>query len=210
MLLDVLTVAVLAFFGTRLVAVARRSVTGRARHRTAEIVRGLRPRHFLRAAVVLAAVLALATVLVQVPGLSFGWWTALGGTGNVIVGSTSRTSGTPLAWLVPAVFLLLLVPALALLAEREEVMFRSGAEQWSFKRRVVTGLKFGLAHLIMGIPIGVALALSVGGWYFTWAYLRGFRRGGREAGLLESTRSHLAYNLEIVIVVALYLVGPAA
>ncbi len=206
MLVDVLTIAVLGFFGSRLVMAARQSVASRARQRTLVIVQGLRPRHFLRAPVVLAIVLVVAGALLQVPGLAFGWWSAIGGTGNVVVGSTSRTSGTALVWLVPAVFLVLLLPALGLFAEREEEMFRAGAERWSFGRRVTTGLRFGLIHLIMGIPIAVALALSVGGWYFTWAYLRGFRAGGREAGVLESTRSHLAYNLEVFGLVAVYLV----
>jgi hypothetical protein len=205
-LVDVLTVTVLAFFGSRLLIAARESVADRARQRTLTIVRGLRPRHFLRAPLVLAVVLALATVLLRVPGLSFGWWTALGGTGNVIVGSTNRTSGTMLVWLVPAMFLVLLIPALALFAEREEVVFRAGAEEWSWGRRFAMGLRFGLIHLIMGIPIGVALALSAGGWYFQWAYLRGYRRGGPSEAVLESTRSHLAYNLEVLILVAVYLV----
>jgi hypothetical protein len=210
MLVDVITVTVLAFFGSRLAAAARQSMAGRARERTVELMRGLRPRHFLRAPLVLAAIAVAATALLRIPGLSFGWWTALGGTGNVIVGSTSRTSGTLLVWLVPALFLVLLVPALGLFAEREEVAFRAGAENWSLARRAATGLKFGLIHLVMGIPIAVALALSIGGWYFTWAYLRGYRRGGRDAGVLESTRSHLAYNLEIVVVVVLVLIGVAS
>jgi hypothetical protein len=209
MLLDVLTVTVLAFFGGRLLVAARQSIGSRARSRTSEIGRGLRPRHFLRAPFVLVAVGAAAAVLLQVPGLSFGWWTAIGGTGNVILGSTSNTSGTVLVWLLPLVFLALLVPALALFAEREEVVFRSGAEEWSWGRRFGMGLRFGLIHLIMGIPIAVALALSIGGWYFQWAYLRGYRHGGREAGVLESTRSHLAYNLEVLLIVAVYLVGLA-
>jgi hypothetical protein len=209
MFVDVLTVTVLAFFGVRLVVAARQSVGGRARERTIEILRGLRPRHFLRAPLVLAAVLAVAAALLQVPGLSFGWWSALGGTGNVVLGSTDRTSGTVLVWLVPAFFLVLLIPALGLFAEREEIMFRAGAETWSTGRRVLTGLKFGLIHLIMGIPIGAALALSVGGWYFTWAYLRGYHRGGTDAGVLEATRSHLAFNIEVLTVVAVYVVSLA-
>jgi hypothetical protein len=204
-LVDVLTLTVLAFFGSRLIRAARESVADRARQRTVEIVRGLRPRHFLRAPLVLAIVLALSTVLLQIPGLSFGWWTAIGGTGNVIMGSTSRTSGTLLVWLVPAIFLALLIPALALFAEREEVVFRAGAETWNWGRRFAMGLRFGLIHLIMGIPIGVALALSAGGWYFQWAYLRGYHQGGPQAAVLESTRSHLAYNLEVLIIAAAYL-----
>jgi hypothetical protein len=153
---------------------------------------------------------AAAAVLIQLPGLSFGWWTAIGGTGNVILGSTNNTSGTVLVWLVPLAFLALLIPALALFAEREEVVFRSGAEEWTWGQRFAMGLRFGLVHLIMGIPIAVALALAIGGWYFQWAYLRGYREGGREAGVLESTRSHLAYNLEVLLIVAVYLVGLAS
>jgi hypothetical protein len=59
----------------------------------------------------------------------------------------------------------------------------------------------------MGIPIAVALALSVGGWYFTWAYLRGYRRTGSQwEAMMESTRSHLAYNLEIITIAIVVLI----
>jgi len=208
MSLDVLTVAVLALVGTRLAVAARTSIGPDARRRTRLIITGLRPRHFLLGLPVLVAVVAAAALLVQVPGLSLGWWTAIGGTGNIVTGGTSRTAGTSLEWLIPTVFLFLLVPALPLLAEREEEVFRVGAEDWSVARRAGKGLQFGLAHLVMGIPLGVGLALSLGGWYFTWAYLRGHRRGGgREAGLLESTRSHLAYNAVVLGIVALVVAG---
>jgi hypothetical protein len=206
--IDLLTGAALAFFGGRLAMNAGRVARSRpARRRTVEIVRGLRPHHFLQAPPVFVVVIATALLLVQVPGLSFGWWTALGGTGNIITGSTTRTGGTALAWIIPAAFLVVVAPLLPLFAEREEQMFRVGAEGWSTARRARRGVEFGLLHLIMGIPIGVALALSVGGWYFTWAYLSGWRRGGQGAGLLESTRSHLAYNAEILLVVAALLVA---
>ena len=166
MLLDVLTVLVLGFVGARLVASARAAVrSSELRRRTLDIVRDVRPAHVLRALPVLAVVLVLASLSLAVPVLRTGWWTAIGGTGNIVTGATDRTRGTPLAWLVPALFLALLVPLLPLFAEREEQIFRAGAESWSFWRRVRRGLEFGLAHVIMGIPIGVALALSVGGWY---------------------------------------------
>jgi hypothetical protein len=72
MLVDVLTVTVLAFFGGRLLVAARQSVGSRARSRTSEIGRGLRPRHFLRAPFVLIAVVATAAVMLQVPGRDSG------------------------------------------------------------------------------------------------------------------------------------------
>jgi hypothetical protein len=146
---------------------------------------------------------------VRIPGLSFGWWTAIGGQGNPVVGSTDKTAGTPLEWIVPLVFMVLLVPVLPLFAEREEVMFRQGAEHWSWGRRAYKCVQFGLVHALIGIPIGVALALSIGGAYFMWAYLRMYRRAGPEAALLESTRAHAAYNLTIVVLVMVYLVQVA-
>src|SRR4029079_4807060 len=107
---------------------------------------------------------------------------------NPVLGATDRTAGTALDWLIPVVFLLLLVPALPLFAEAEERMFRAGAEHWTTGRRVRRAVAVGLVHALIGIPIGVAMALSIGGLYFTWRYLKG--------GILESTRAHLAYNME--------------
>jgi hypothetical protein len=58
---------------------------------------------------------------------------------------------------------------------------------------------FGLAHAVVGIPLGAALALSIGGLYLTRCYLDGWRETRTESGaLLESTRAHLAYNLTII------------
>src|SRR5438067_1984064 len=88
----------------------------------------------------LVAVILAVVALVQVPYLDWGWWTALGGLGNPVTGGTERTTGTPLEWIVPVVFLLLLVPALPLFAEAEEKMFRLGAERrsrWGRFRRSV-------------------------------------------------------------------------
>jgi hypothetical protein len=201
-LTDLLTVVVLAWFGSRLLAAAGHAVRGEGRLRATAVCRGLRLRHFVLALPVLVCVVAAASALVLVPGLDFGWWTAIGGVGNPVVGATSRAEGSPLEWLVPALFVALLVPALPLLVEREERLFRWGAEDWSFGKRLWRGVVFGAVHAVIGIPVGVALALSIGGWYLTWSYLRGHRKGGPGAGLLESTRSHLAYNLVILALVA--------
>jgi hypothetical protein len=150
----------------------------------------------------LTAVILAAALLLQIPPLRFGWWSALGGIGNPVTGTTDQTAGTTLEWLVPVVFLVLLLPALPLFAFREEEIFRLGAEQWDGRRRALKAVQFGLVHALIGIPIGVALALSLGGAYFQWAYLRGVRTGGdRRAGLFESAQAHTAYNGVIVIVV---------
>ena len=173
------------------------------------ILRGLRFRHFAPVPLVAALVFAAAMLLVQIPLFDFGWWSALGGAGNPVFGATERTAGTALEIVIPLVFIALLAPALPLFAEREEQIFRAGAEEWSTFKRLLKGVQFGLVHAVIGIPIGVALALSIGGWWFTVAYLRGFRNGGREAALLEATRAHTAYNATLVALVSVVLVGAA-
>jgi hypothetical protein len=202
-LLDVATVAVLAFVGVRIAGGTRIALTGNGRSRVALIVRGLRPRHFLLAIPAFVVTVTVALLLYQLPILSWGWWTALGGFGNPVTGGTERTTGTPFEWLVPLVFLTLLIPALPLFAEAEERMFRLGAERRSRWGRIRRSVEFGLAHAIIGIPIGVALGLSVGGMYFTACYMRVFRRTGDEdAAMLESTRAHTAYNATVLLLFA--------
>ena len=208
-LLDLATFAVLAFIGFRLVEASRYATTRHARRHSVEILRGLRAHHFLLAIPVLGLVVTAFALLLLVPGMSFGWFTAIGGEGNPVFGASESTAGTPLEVLIPIVFMALLVPALPLLVEREEYLFRRGSEHRGTGGRIWRGVLFGAVHAIIGIPIGAALALSVGGWYFTWAYLRGYRAGGETAALRESTRSHLAYNSIIVTLVLVGIVGGA-
>ena len=208
--LDLLTVAVLAFVGFRLADAARQTFSSRGHVR--ELVAGLRLRHFVRAVPVLFGVLAVATPLLAVPGLDFGWWTAIGGEGNPAVG-VGRESATPgvLETLIPVVFVTLLIIGLPLLVEGEEWVFRRGAQFRDRAANARRAVLFGLVHALVGIPIGVAIALSVGGFYFTWAYLRVWRAtASEEAALAESTRSHLAYNLVIAAIVIVALATGSA
>ena len=207
-LADVLTVVALGFVALRLVEGVRHSRSRRGRELLLSIVRGIRWRHFWPVPLVLTAVVTAASVLLLVPGLDWGWWSALGGTGNPVMGDTERTSGTALEWLVPLVFITLLALALPLFAHAEERMFRTGAESWSPRRRTLKVVQFGLVHALIGIPIGVALALSIGGAYFMAAYLRCFRAtGSRAEATLESARAHTVYNATIVSLVLALVVA---
>jgi hypothetical protein len=200
------TAGVIAFFGLRLAQGARYSVLGAGRRRVQEIVQGVRLRHVWPVPMVLTLVVTVSVILVQIPGLSWGWWTALGGEGNPVFGSNDQTRGTPLEWLLPMVFIILLVPAIPLFALREEQLFRQGAERWSMRRRALMALAFGLVHAVVGIPIGVALALSIGGAYFQYVYVRRFRETGQQhEAVLESTRAHATYNGLIVVFVFIVL-----
>lgn len=214
-MLDVLSFAALAFVGVRLFGGTRLMARRDVRDHVVVILRGLRLRHFLLCWPVLVVVLATAGALLFVPGLSWGWWSAIGGVGSPILGVSKSESGSALEWVIPATFLAMLVPALPLFAEAEERRFRAGAERWSTRRRVGRAVQFGMVHCLIGIPIGVGVALSIGGGYFTWAYLRGYRQGNdllidaeaddrrrRAQGVMESTRAHLAYNLTIFVVIA--------
>ncbi len=202
--LSVLTVAVLGWVGTNLALGARRAV--RRRSHSADLLRGVRLRHVWPVPFVLTAVLGAFGLAWLVPPLRFGWWSLLGGDGNIVFGTTERTTGTVWEVVVPVVFVVLLLPALPLLVEAEERRFRLGAERWSTGRRALRGLQFGLLHLVVGVPVAAALAITVAGWWFTWVYLQAFRRSGsRAAAVAESTRAHLGYNLVVIGLVAFSL-----
>jgi uncharacterized membrane protein len=203
------TIAVLAFVGVRLAGGVRRSFAADGRALILRIVTGIRWRHVWPAPFVLLGVIAVATTLARVPGLQWGWWTALGGEGNPVFGSNSSTVGTIWEWLIPAIFMVMLLPALPLFAFAEERMFRSGAEHWELRRRALKVVQFGLIHALIGIPIGTALALSVGGAYFMLVYLISYRRHrSSQEATLESARAHTAYNgLIIGFVVAAVAIG---
>jgi hypothetical protein len=206
----VLTVGVLGFVGVRLVSGARYARTSAGRLLVVEIVRGIRWRHVWPVPLVLAGVVAVATPLLAIPGLDWGWWSALGGQGNPVFGSSSATSGSVWEWLIPLAFIALLVPALPLFAHAEEVIFRRGAEGWSGRRRALKVLQFGMVHALIGIPIGAALALSVGGAYFMAVYLRAIRGGASQrSATLESARAHTVYNGVLVVAVFGLIVGAA-
>jgi hypothetical protein len=204
---NVLTFAVLGFMGLRLITGVRRSRTAEGRTLIRDVATGIRWRHVWPVPFVLAAIVAVATALMQIPGLGWGWWSAIGGQGNPVFGSNDATTGTIWQWIIPLGFMALLLPALPLFAYAEERLFRAGAEEWSRRRRVLKVLQFGLVHAVIGIPIGAALTLSIGGAYFMRVYLRTFdRTRSRNAATLESTRAHTAYNAIIVVFVVVVLV----
>ena len=204
-LLDILTLAVLAYVGVRLVDAARQSVSQRSH--VWLVVSGLRMHHFLFAVPLLIAVVSTAVLLFQVPGLSFGWWTAIGGEGNPVFGSARPSAVGRLEAVLPVVFGVLLLLGLPLLVEGEEWVFRRGAEHRSRSANLRRAVLFGLVHAVVGVPIAAALALTVGGVYLNWRYLVVWRTtNSPRLALLESTRAHLAYNLVIVALVLTALV----
>ncbi len=201
-LTNVLTFAVLGFMGFRLVTGLRRSRLAEGRSIVSQVRDRFGWRHVWPVPLLLTVVIAAATALMQVPGLSWGWWSMLGGTGNPVFGESDATVGTVWEWIIPLTFMCLLLPALPLFAYAEERMFRTGAEHWSRPRRLLKALQFGMIHAVIGIPIGAAVALSLGGAYFMWVYLHEYRRHlDQHDATLESTAAHTVYNGLIVTLV---------
>lgn len=173
--------------------------------RTRVVLRGLRPSHFLRAVPVFVLVAVVAvTAIAFVPYADIGWWSALGGQGNALLGSVGpRPDPSWIQRAAPWTCLLLIVMAAPSLVRWEERHFRRAADRQSTTRGALRQAWFGAAHLLVGVPIGAAIALMVAGLLFQRAYLRGLHvRHSRLDALMASTRLHLAYNY-----VALMLVG---
>ncbi|HEY7626078.1 MAG TPA: hypothetical protein VH761_03380 [Ilumatobacteraceae bacterium] len=207
---NVLSVLVLTVIGLRLVQAVRISRSSRGRSLSREVWTRIGWRHLWPVPFVLTAVLAVAILLLMIPPLRWGWWTSLGGDGNPVFGSSSTTDGTVWSWLIPVVFVTLVLVALPLFANAEERMFRAGAQRWSRRRKALKIVQFGAIHAVIGIPIGVALALSVGGAYFMHVYLDAYRKtGSATEATLESTRAHTAYNAVIIVTVVTAIVVDA-
>ena len=168
----------------------------------------LRISHFLYAIPTLAIVATVGFLLIQLPVLSWGWWQALGGHGSIIFLSYGKRD----SWMSD-VFPLTMVIAVSFwvfrLASDEELQFRRDSQHYTRRGILLFAFIFGLAHMIMGIPLGLALALSLGGLVFSWHYLRAYNRKldrtfmheeqahqyKEMQALKSSTLHHAAYNI---------------
>lgn len=96
-------------------------------------------------------------------------------------------------------------------ALEEEKWFRSGAENWSWRQRVVSCVAFGACHIVNIIyPAVTLIMLSIAGGAFMWAYLREYRRSHDVTrATLASTRLHAMYNIYaggLIVVGAIVLI----
>lgn len=94
-----------------------------------------------------------------------------------------------------AVFLVLLLFNVPRLVRREEEIFRRGTRDW--KDALPRSVKFGLVHMVVGVPVGVALVLIGSGLFFTWRYFVG--------GVREASFYHSLHNLILLVGLGLAL-----
>lgn len=126
--------------------------------------------------------------------LKFSWISLIssGAKGQNLITSPILSGSIPIVCIFWIVFTL----CLPYLAKIEEIGFRGGAT--SLKSRIIKSIAFGLVHMIMGIPLYVAIILIFVGYLFSCKYMVGFRRGGNEVGLAASTSLHAKYNFIII------------
>lgn len=99
------------------------------------------------------------------------------------------------------IFLLLIFPKAAYYEEKK---FRHGILK--VKDSIKNNIKFGLVHLIVGIPIWVALALSLIGFLLTFRYILEYKKmKSYQLALDASTSLHGKYNTVILLIVLIKL-----
>jgi len=163
----------------------------------------------MQALLLLAATLgAIIALLIPHTFLRWGWWDSLGGNGSVILGQATGAASLLSRVVLPALIVVALLLCLCGFALREERLFRRGDEQRHLGTRLWRSLLFGLAHLVMGIPIGAAIGLGVGGFGFSQVYLNRWRASrSRYRSVLDSTRVHVVYNLILIGLVIVLLIA---
>jgi len=92
------------------------------------------------------------------------------------------------------------------LALKEELMFRYGAEAWSWWGRLRSAICFGLMHLALPIlPFSIAIALGVLGFYFTISYLWLERKtrnpllAVRDVAIVHTTYNIIVFGLFLLL-----------
>lgn len=164
----------------------------------------LRPIHFLAALVSITSVVTISLVLYTVPFLQWGWWASLGGEGSIITASNSNATSVWSTVLSLGVLSFVII-ALPVFAWFEENVFRKNSQNFSLKQLITSNVAFGLIHLIMGIPIAIALALIAAGFIFQRVYLYAYKkqahlgeRAATQHALEQASAVHLAHNIVVL------------
>lgn len=136
--------------------------------------------------------------------MTWSWISMLGdGGANAPSGNIMAAPFKSGSVLVIAGFWFLLSLALPYLAKCEEEAFRSMV--FGTKKRIITSIKFGLVHMIVGVPLFVALILAVVGYIFSIFYVKAFNKAAKvdpnsadKVAVLASTSVHAKYNFLII------------
>lgn len=110
---------------------------------------------------------------IKLPGvLTFSWLKLIGSkSGNLIVNPGTNTDSS-IGFLLLVLFYLALIFFLPYLAKLEEMSFRY--MKFELKDRVISSIKFGFMHMIVGVPVIAAIILSFIGFIFSIKYVNSF------------------------------------
>lgn len=188
--------------------------------RTRVLYRSLRPRHFGHAALALLLVIPTGLALSFVPYADLSWWAFVqappsgGLVGGAVTAGGDPSEGSVMGLAIAIAVVLALVAFMPLIVTAEERMFRRGGHRRTSWRNAAASMAFGFMHMLVGVPIWAALALSLFGGLLQRTYgLEYARTASPHRALLASSQLHLAYNLIIVSVLGLavallYLLAP--
>jgi len=168
-----------------------------------------RPLDYLWSFLMMLGVMTTVITLASVGLPKFMTWSWISMLGD---GSADAPSGNILAApfksgsvIIICIFWLLLTLALPYLAKGEEKVFRSLV--FSTKKRIITSIKFGLIHMVVGVPLFIALILAVVGYIFSIFYVKAFKKAAKvdpytadEVAINVSTSVHAKYNFLIITI----------
>ena len=138
--------------------------------------------------------------------MTWSWISMLGdGGANTPSGNIMAAPFKSGSVIIISIFWLLLTLALPYLAKGEEKTFRSLV--FSTKGRIITSIKFGLIHMVVGVPLFIALILSVAGYIFSIFYVKAFSKAAKvnpytadEVAVNVSTSVHAKYNFLLITI----------
>jgi hypothetical protein len=173
------------------------------------IWKGFRWKMILETIGLLIATLTTAALLYEyLPFGQLGWYQLLFGENTNIILTPVKEgikSSNILIKLTVPIFVIALLLILPFLAELEELNFRMGYH--NRRSIIIQSIKFGLIHMIMGIPLAVAIALIGVGLFYARKYLDCYKKFSRDhdqkyseqCAVLFSTIYHTLYNSVLAV-----------
>ncbi|MFA5830631.1 MAG: hypothetical protein WC878_02255 [Candidatus Paceibacterota bacterium] len=182
-----------------------------------EIWKRFRPGMFIQVFVLIIIVLATAVFLSNhVPYLHYGWMhLILKNGGNIVTGPVLSVAHSEYMVLriLPPVFLFVFLLVIPFLANGEEKIFRKGYHTRG--KMIRQSIRFGLVHLVAGIPIAAGIALIVPGLFFAYKYHDTYtklmqttekKEASHEAVLVSTTYHTLMNSILVVYLIVLTII----
>jgi hypothetical protein len=187
------------------------------------VYKRITPRIVIESTIVLLIVSVTGLMLRQLPVLNWSWMNLFGGEGENFLFSAATIEGwgllilgmfivaiptlarmeeflfraTPMGEELSDLFIeqgiLGWWPSKISLKVEGGSLFQRIFMKWAFSGWVLRSLTFGLVHCLAGVPLGVGLAITLAGLWFSWQYKKG--------GIERSTIYHSTNNLIAAILI---------